>query len=342
MKFVDMFAGIGGFHLATSGLPFELEAAGVIEIDKDCRRVYGEYFHVTDDMFVDDVKHVRTEKRANSGTLTLQPFDILFAGFPCQAFSNVGLRQGMQDERGQLFYRILDTLSYYKPKFFVLENVQKLSTIGRGALLKEVVDALERVDYHVHVWDLSAHRYGLPQQRRRLFFCGVSKSIARKPLLLQPPPEVNLKASKYPTVWHLLEKRMPKEHLVPEGTKKVVLRKNLKWQGDLVVNRPVARPLTATMSKWHRANQDNYFTSSHVLADKPGARSPLPPEEVGDEPLRRITPLEGFRLQGFPDRYDEVCDRLNLSLSTRYRIIGNAVPVDLVRSVLKHFVPAYL
>lgn len=88
------------------------------------------------------------------------------------------------------------------------------------------------------------------------------------------------------------------------------------------------------MSKWHRANQDNYFSESYISGNDPYNR---PSVDMETEPIRRITPLEGFRLQGFPDKYAEIATKLGIAYSTQYKLIGNALPVDLARSVIEHF-----
>jgi DNA (cytosine-5)-methyltransferase 1 len=103
--------------------------------------------------------------------------------------------------------------------------------------------------------------------------------------------------------------------------------------GDLQIDRAIARPLTATMSKWHRANQDNYYSRTYVFQ---GGRSPHTPPEVdlAIEPIRRITPLEGFRLQGFPDRFALLAEQRGLALSSQYRLLGNAVPVPMAQAAI--------
>ena len=154
------------------------------------------------------------------------------------------------------------------------------------------------------------------------------------------PPVIDLKTAQYPTTWHLLEKeKVDTRHYIPEGSRKTILTKPNNWQGDVNIDNPIARPLTATMSKWHRANQDNYFSDSYIFGSDPYHR---PNIDIEKEPIRRITPLEGFRLQGFPDEYSNIAIRLNLSYSTQYKLIGNALPVNLASAVIKHFLDNYL
>lgn len=342
--YYDFFAGIGGFKIAADLIKsksYELKHKGFCEIDPVAKLVY-ETSHLNGNGdkadFINDITLVKTKRNPNGKKI--EPFDIMFGGFPCQSFSNVGYRKGLNDDRGKLFYNILDIIDFYSPKYIVLENVQKLSTIKKGELLSEMKTALENINggYHIHIWDLLASDYGLPQKRKRLFFCGVRSDISEKREILEPT-KVDLSMSEYPSTWHLLEKgSVSEKHFIPLKTRKTVLYKNPKWQGNVNIDNPIARPITATMNKWHRANQDNYFSQSYINGVKPFIR---PNIDIDNEPIRRITPLEGFRIQGFPDSMLKVVNDLNISFSSQYRLIGNAVPVNLANKVIKHFLDSY-
>ena len=341
IKYFDMFAGIGGFKVAVdsiSNTKFKFEHVAYCEIDEQARKLYEAVNKPKKAQVIVDAKNIRTKK--NIDGIQVADFDMLFGGFPCQSFSNVGYRRGFDDERGQLFFNILDILDFYNPKYFVLENVQKLSTINNGDLLNEMKMALNEIGngYNLHIWDLLASDYGLPQKRRRIFFCGIRKDLKDK-LNLDIPPKISLEKSQYPTTWHLLEKEnTDTKHFIPTKTRQTVLYKNPKWQGDVKIDNPIARPLTASMSKWHRANQDNYFSITYIKNKNPLIR---PEIDIDSEPIRRITPLEGFRLQGFPDYFSEKSNEILLSYSTQYRLIGNAVPVNLAKNVINHFLNSY-
>jgi len=244
-------------------------------------------------------------------------------------------------QEGSYFFYILDMLDYYRPKYFVLENVQKIHTIKKGSLLDEMKEALSDIGEGctLHIWSLLASDYGLPQKRNRIFFCGIRKDLSDTKNITKPPV-IDLKTAKYPTTWHLLEKGdVDPKHYIPQGSQKTILTKPSNWQGDVNIDNPVARPLTATMSKWHRANQDNYFSETYISGNNPYIR---PSVDMETEPIRRITPLEGFRLQGFPDKYAEIASKLGISYSTQYKLIGNALPVNLAHSVIEHFLNSYL
>ncbi len=342
IRFFDCFAGIGGFYHGANQIKsskYEFQHVAYCEIDKNAQLFYDRACSSAAIQKIEDVKNIKTHK--NNTGVSVVDFDMLFAGFPCQSFSNVGYRKGLDDPRGQLFFYILDMLDYYKPKYFVLENVQKIHTIKKGDLLAEMKKALEDIGdgYILHTWDLMASDYGLPQKRNRIFFCGIRKDLT-KVKDISEPPVVDLKKAKYPTTWHLLEKcAVDAKHYIPKGSRKTILTKPSNWQGDVNIDNAIARPLTATMSKWHRANQDNYFSDTYIKSDKPYER---PKIDLDKEPIRRITPLEGYRLQGFPDKYAKIAFELGISYSSQYKLIGNALPVNLARSVIEHFLNSYL
>jgi DNA (cytosine-5)-methyltransferase 1 len=337
IRYFDCFAGIGGFHWGVRQIEsskYSFSHISYCEVEKNAQRVYEKACCAENIQKINDVKEIRTHKNPNG--ILVKEFDVLFAGFPCQSFSNVGYRKGFDDPRGQLFFYILDMLEYYRPKYFVLENVQKIHTIKGGGLLNEMKQALQEIGagYVLHTWDLLASDYGLPQKRNRIFFCGVRQDLVKE-LHLVPPPKVDLTTAKYPTTWHLLEKgTVDSRHYIPGGSRKTILTKPHNWQGDVNIDNPIARPITATMSKWHRANQDNYFSDAYIHGAEPYIR---PQIDIETEPIRRITPLEGFRLQGFPDMYAEIARDLGISYSAQYKLIGNALPVNLAAAVIKHF-----
>jgi DNA (cytosine-5)-methyltransferase 1 len=342
IRFFDCFAGIGGFYQGAMRIKndkYSFKHVAYCEVEKNAQRFYEKACAAEGVQFISDVKDIKTKKNPE-GTEVVE-YDMLFAGFPCQSFSNVGYRKGFDDPRGQLFFYILDMLDYYQPKYFVLENVQKIHTIKNGSLLDEMKTALKEIGngYVLHTWNLLASDYGLPQKRNRIFFCGIRADIADEKDITEPP-KIDLKEAKYPTTWHLLEKGdVDKKHYIPSGSRKTILTKPSNWQGDVNIDNPIARPITATMSKWHRANQDNYYSDAYIKGNDPYKR---PKIDIDTEPIRRITPLEGYRLQGFADEYSDIGNELKIAYSAQYKLIGNALPVDLAYSVIKHFLDSYI
>lgn len=165
LTFIDLFAGLGGFHLALARLGHRCLFAS--EINSNLRDLYSRNFGLTPagdiwDMRVDDIpKH-----------------DILCAGFPCQPFSKAGSQRGLDcPQWGDLFERVLAILRRHKPNYIILENVPNLERHNKGKTWKRMQMQLHRAGYHVQHRRLSPHRFGIPQIRERLFIVGSRTSL---------------------------------------------------------------------------------------------------------------------------------------------------------------------
>ena len=163
-KFIDLFCGIGGFHQALSKLGATCVLA--CDIDKDCRKVYKENYGMEP---VSDVKKI-DEK-------TMEDFDILCGGFPCQAFSNGGKKKCFEDERGLLFDEIVRIAKHKKPKFMFLENVKHILKVSNGEVINYIKQKIAAIGYHLQIFQISPHNYGIPQQRERVYFVCVRNDI---------------------------------------------------------------------------------------------------------------------------------------------------------------------
>lgn len=157
--FIDLFAGIGGFHQAAKELGGECVFAS--EIDKHACKTYEANHGIKPhgDITKIDAKDIPHH-------------DILFAGFPCQSFSVAGKRLGFEDTRGTLFFEIVRILKEKQPKMFLLENVKGLKSHDNGKTLAIILDTLKSLDYNVHCNILNTKDYGIPQNRERIFFVG--------------------------------------------------------------------------------------------------------------------------------------------------------------------------
>ena len=167
LTFIDLFCGIGGFHQALKKLGAKCILA--CDIDKDCREVYFENYGIKP---VEDVKKINPTQ--------LPDFDILTAGFPCQAFSNGGKKKCFEDSRGLLFDEIIRIAKEKKPKFMFLENVKHILKVSDGEIIDYIKEKIDSIGYNLTLFQLSPHNYGIPQQRERVYFVCVLKT-------LQPP-----------------------------------------------------------------------------------------------------------------------------------------------------------
>lgn len=163
-SFIDLFSGIGGFHLGLSKLGGEcLMASDILPIARDTYfKNYGIYP-------LGDITLIESSDIPNH--------DILCAGFPCQSFSNIGKRGGMNDPRGEMIFEIFRILKEKQPKAFILENVKGLVSHNSGETLKFIISELDALNYDVNYKILEAKDFGLPQIRKRLFIVGIHKKF---------------------------------------------------------------------------------------------------------------------------------------------------------------------
>lgn len=174
--FIDLFAGLGGFHLALKALGGECVFAS--EIDEELRTLYFENYGIECD---GDITHVAPEQIPNH--------DVLCAGFPCQPFSKAGKQEGFSDDNsGNLFYEIIKILDIKKPKYLLLENVSNLRGHDNGNTFQTIINMLSK-NYHVTYEILSPHEFGIPQHRNRIYIVGVRKELGNLDCFTFPKAE---------------------------------------------------------------------------------------------------------------------------------------------------------
>jgi DNA (cytosine-5)-methyltransferase 1 len=191
MRIIDLFAGIGGFHMAFHNIGAKCVFAS--EIDPYARMTYEKNFKKLDseifknDMFKGDIQEISLKN--------IPDFDILCAGFPCQPFSQIGYKRGFQDEqdnRGNMFFEIVKILKVKRPKAFFLENVRHLLKHEEGRTFLTIKETLESMGYSFLHKIVKASDHGLPQHRPRLFMVGFKDETTAETSFAFPP-EVPLK-----------------------------------------------------------------------------------------------------------------------------------------------------
>ena len=174
LNYIDLFCGIGGFHQVLNKLGCKCTLA--CDIDKSCQENYEENYNVKP---VKDVRDIMPEE--------LENVDIICGGFPCQPFSNGGNKKTFDDERGLLFDEIMRLAKVKKPKFMFLENVKHILKVSNGEVLEYIKKKLSDYGYEVQIFQMSPHKYGVPQQRERVYFVCVRKDLYNNiPIELQP------------------------------------------------------------------------------------------------------------------------------------------------------------
>jgi len=264
LTFIDMFCGIGGFHVAADTLGMKCVFA--CDIDEDCRKVYEHNFHIKP---ASDICQI--------DPADIPDHDVMFAGFPCQPFSIIGDRAGFSDARGTLFFELAKIIKTKQPPALVLENVRQLASHNEGKTLNRITEVLRELGYWVDHRIFNALNFGLPQKRERIMIVGFKGGVPRFKWPERKLPMIPLK--------ELLEAN-------PDPSFYVSDRIRRKRHKDHTAKE--------TPSIWHENKAGNI--SSHPFACALRAGASYNYLLVDGE--RRLTPREMLRLQGFPDSYE--------------------------------------
>ena len=165
MKFLDLFAGIGGFRLGMESAGHE--CIGFCEIDKFARASYKAIHNTEGEIELHDITTVSDEFIRSIGSV-----DVICGGFPCQAFSIAGNRRGFEDTRGTLFFEIARFTSILRPRYLFLENVKGLLNHENGITFETIISTLDELGYNVEWQVLNSKNFGVPQNRERVFIIG--------------------------------------------------------------------------------------------------------------------------------------------------------------------------
>ncbi len=309
MKVASLFSGIGGLDLGFIQNSFEIVWAN--DFDKYAVETYKA--NIGQNIVLGDIE---IEKDHICG------HDILIGGFPCQPFSTLGSLQGFEDRRGTLFFTICEIIKKYRPKIVVLENVKNLINHNKGESFKRILFELNELGYQVNYDILNTLDFGIPQQRNRVFIVALRKNSFTN-LEFIFPAKISCKIS----ALDLLDKQVELKYFISQKMIKTILGRGTK--GYIVepsIDTPIAKTLTATMHKCHRASQDNYYTDL-----KNWERY----KDNNYSTIRRLTPNEARKLQGFPSNFKQV-----VSDTQSYKQFGNAVSVNvsfvLAKAIKKH------
>ena len=319
MKLLDLFSGIGGFHKGFEKAGFEFDWVGFSDIDKYASAVYK--YRYPDAKELGDITSIRPERDLPDH------IDILCGGFPCQAFSVAGRRKGFEDTRGTLFFEIARILRHFRDTekpipYFVLENVKGLLSHDDGRTFAIIYRVLTDIGYTVECQLLNT-RWVLPQNRERIYIVGhIGRGSGCKVFPIGEDGKVHNKNSSRSKA----ETKLCGAITTGEGTRResnFVKVKKLKQIGV------VGKDTIAT-----RIYDPSGISSTLTDGGGMGAKTGL---YKVNKLIRRLTPIECMRLQGFPDDWNEkgIMDgkEVNMSDTQRYKQAGNAVSVPIVSMV---------
>ncbi|MBN4864779.1 DNA cytosine methyltransferase [Providencia stuartii] len=314
--FIDLFAGIGGFRLALQNLGGECVFSS--EWDEYSKKTYKANFG---ELPFGDITLPETKNAIP------QMFDFLCAGFPCQAFSIAGKRGGFEDTRGTLFFDVAEIIKKHNPKVFLLENVKGLTNHDKGRTLATILNVLrEDLNYFIpEPQIINAKDFGVPQNRERIFIVGFRKDL-------------NIDTFKYPKptnittcVNDILEKEevsvkyyLSTQYLSTlENHKKRHEDKGNGFGYQILDSKGIANAVVCGgMGRERNLVIDHKLSNFTPVTKIKG--------EVNRKGIRKMTPREWARLQGFPDEYEIV-----VSDAQAYKQFGNSVAVPVVQAIAK-------
>lgn len=298
-KTVSLFSGIGGFDLGFEYAGFNIIWAN--DQDKYACETYRA--NVSNNIIQGDIRELKD---------SIPDHDVLIGGFPCQPFSTLGKLQGFEDEdgRGTLFFEIKDIIKKHNTKVVVLENVKNIMNHDDGKTFKRIISELEQLGYACFYHVFNSADYGVPQRRNRCYIVGINKEFLFTPEFVFPKKQLlNV------TTQDLLDTDVEEKYFLSKKIYPTIMGKGTKnYIVNPTIDLPISKTLTATMAKMHRASQDNYVTDEknykkHCNEDR--------------TTLRRLTPNECRKLQGFPSDWKQV-----VSDCQAYKQFGNAVTVN--------------
>ncbi|NQX84083.1 MAG: DNA (cytosine-5-)-methyltransferase [Mycoplasmataceae bacterium] len=342
LNIATVFTGIGSFEWSLKRNKIKSNLVFASDIDKYAKMSYEANFTEHDNYdWYDDINEIDGKKYAGK-------VDILVGGSPCQSFSSIGKRGGLNDDRGNLVFSYINLISEVQPKAFIFENVKGITTHDKGKTWEIILESFRKLGYHISWEILNSKDYGIPQSRNRVFLVGFKDEVSN----FKFPKKIDLetkmfdflekytedkywlseKGIKYVTDSSRLKKKLTQidgevmlcqvknqqgnligDFVSEEYIKKYVLSEKLQ---KTVLKRgttdyPIAKTILSSSHKSHYASQDNYIS-------------------LNNGRIRRLTPREVLRLMGFDDDF-----KIVVSDTQAYKQAGNSIVVN----IFDHLVP---
>ncbi|MCT4508829.1 MAG: DNA cytosine methyltransferase [Tepidibacter sp.] len=304
IKFIDLFAGIGGFRLALE--QYGARCVFSSEKDKYACQTYEANFGEKPS---GDITKIHESEIPNH--------DILCAGFPCQAFSISGKQLGFEDSRGTLFFEIARIVKYHKPRILLLENVANLKRHKDGKTIQHMTDILNQLGYNVFFEVLNASDYGVPQSRKRVYFLCFREDLLVTQFRFPEPSPNDI----------FLE-----DILLPDKlTEKYIIDRNDIVMKEITVTENERKPIRiGTINKGGQGDRI-YSIKGHAItlsAHGGGSGSKTGAYFINNK-VRKLSPNECKRVQGFPDDY-----KIPVSDSQAWKQFGNSVALPVLLNIM--------
>ncbi len=322
-KSIDLFAGIGGIRLGfEAAFEGRLETVFISEWDKHAQKTYRENFGDTFDINGDITKIDEND---------IPGFDICLAGFPCQAFSIAGQKKGFDDDykgmsRGTLFFDVARICEKHRPKVIFCENVKGLTIHDNGRTFEVIVGRLGEMGYRVFQKVLNSKDFGVPQNRERIYIVAFRNDIDCSGFDFPVPPRVPV-AIRDIMEGEAVSVKYYLSTVYMETLRRHRLRHESKGNGfgyeikdtDGIANAIVCGGMGRERNLVVDKRLEDFTPKTHIKG------------EVNREGIRKMTPREWARLQGYPDSY-----KLKIADVHLYKQLGNSVTVPVIRAVAEN------
>ena len=344
MKYLSLFSGIGGFELGIQRADRDgiMECVGFSEIDRYAIQVYNKNFNHKN---YGDITRIKPEN--------LSDFEMVVGGFPCQAFSIAGKRGGFNDTRGTLFFEIARIIKQKQPRILLLENVKGLLSHDKGSTFTTIISTLDELGYDCQWQVLNSKNFGVPQNRERVFIIGYLRGTSR-------PKVFPITRDTGKTLKQVVGGSQGMRVYEPEGISCTIASQ----AGGLGAKTGLyAIPQTkdgnayCIDANYHKGQNNPKKCTRTAIAvitpDRVNKRQNGRRFKENGEPsftltaqdkhgiydgvrIRRLTPKECERLQGFPDDWTKYGnENKTMSDTQRYKMCGNAVTVNVIEEIMK-------
>lgn len=344
MRIVSLFSGIGGFELGIKNSNLKGSVVFSSEIDKHACASYLSNFH--DNNLHGDITKIHEKDIPNH--------DLLVAGFPCQAFSIAGKQRGFSDTRGTLFFDVARILKEKQPPYFLLENVKNLVAHDKGNTFKTIIGILNDIGYTIDFTIINSQESGLPQNRERTYIVGIRNGKPDSNLFDKRNKKIddlkknlNYKglnffnnliftgSSKH--IKDILEKNPDKRFLISNENIKQFLSQNQYIENSNCQDK-IIKLFDLPRDVWNDLERQRRVYSIYGISPTILARSDTTKIYLNNNNkayIRKFTPRENFRLQGFDDNF---IDNIMKTVSTtqQYKQAGNAVSPPIITAIINH------
>lgn len=352
IRLATVFSGIGAVEHALQRMNIPTEIVFACDNDKYCKQTFFANHGVDDSRWINDIHDI-------DGTKFKGKVDLFVGGSPCQSFSMVGRRKGLEDPRGLLIYEFVRLVNQMQPEIFIYENVKGLLNHGQSETWKKLKRHLDKTKYDIYIKVLNAKDYGIPQNRERMFVIGFKK----KKNNFKFPDPVELKL----TMQDFLEDNPNSKYWLGEKGRAFVTREDMQKKKYTQINGDIALCQTRNQQfNWHgdfimespKEDVDNKYYLSKKVANyvkssgtktfyskpetdlavaRPLLASMAKMHRAGVDnyitkgrKIRKLTPRECLRLMGFDDRF-----KIPISDTQAYKQAGNSIVVDVLINLLR-------